>query len=372
VLLPDSGRLQEEDAHFRNRHARTSHNPAEPLYTEQDANNVLKLIKPQPQDQPVALSAQINFTFRHAAHILGSCFVDFRLDGPSPLRVLFTGDIGRLKQGTAQTMAAGPEEVDAVDYLIMESTYGNRLHPNVDVSGAMADVIRRALQRGGSVVIPAFAVERTQKLLFLLKHLMEEGQIPQAPIHVDSPMAVKAIDIFLEHADEFNDETRDLIARYGSPHKWQNVFFDQTTDQSKAINNSPMPCIIISSSGMATGGRVLHHLAQRLPDPRNLVMFVGYQSVGTLGQQIRDGKNPVIIYKLPVTVRAQIVAFEQFSDHADYEEILTWLEYFKKAPRCVFLVHGEPDSAAALKQQIESALHWNVHVAQWLEEVPLQ
>jgi metallo-beta-lactamase family protein len=373
VVLPDSGRLQEEDAHFRNRHHATSHTPAEPLYTEQDALQLLTLLRPQPLERPFTAAPGIQVTFHRAAHILGSCFADLQLQSAADSRrILFTGDIGRLAHGTAQTMSSGPAEVQSpVDYLVMESTYGDRLHPDADIATPLAAAISQALARGGTVVIPAFAVERTQKLLFLLKHLLEEGRIPRAPIHVDSPMAIKAVDIFLKHTDEFDQQTRDLIARYGSPRQWQNVYFDETIEQSKAINASAVPCIIISSSGMAAGGRVLHHLAQRLPDARNLVIFVGYQSHGTLGDLIRSGQNPVYIHKQAVPVRAQVVAFEQFSDHADYGEMLQWLRDFSAPPKLTFLVHGEPASAQFLASQIERNLHWSVHVAQWLETVPL-
>lgn len=312
ILLPDSGRLQEEDAAFHGRHPdSSSHQPALPLYTEEDANQALSLLRPLPLEQSYQLGPQARFTFHRAAHILGSCFADFLLgQGADQRRVLFTGDIGRLAGDIAQNLAGGPAAVDAVDYLIMESTYGDREHPNVDIRPQLAAVLRAALQRGGMVVIPAFAVERTEKLLFLLKHLLEEGQIPRVPVHIDSPMAIKAMEVFLAHTDELDADTRGLIARYGSPHRWPELHFDLTVEQSKALNAAPGPGIIITSSGMATGGRVLHHLAQRLPDARNLVVFVGYQSPGTLGQLIRDGHNPVFIHHESIAVHAQIAAFE--------------------------------------------------------------
>ncbi len=373
VLLPDSGRLQEEDAAFRNKHGLTRHPVALPLYTEADALAVLKQFRPVELEQTVTLAPQCAFSYHRAAHIMGSCFADFKLGTGSDMRrVLFTGDIGRLNESNSQQLAGGPAALQGpLDYLVMESTYGNRVHPDVDVSPQIATAIKTAIERGGTVVIPAFAVERTQKLLFLLKHLMEAGQIPRVPIHIDSPMAIKAVDIFLEHTDEFSPETQEMIRRYGSPHTWPQVYFDQTVDQSKAASAAREPAIIIASSGMATGGRVLHHLAQRLPDARNLVIFVGFQAPGTLGAQIRSGQLVVTIYRQPVAVKAQVVAFEQFSDHADSGELITWLRALQQAPRLVFLVHGDPDAAAALKQKIEAELHWNVHVAQWLEEVEL-
>ncbi len=373
VLLPDSGRLQEEDAAFRNKHRITRHQPALPLYTEEDARRALALLQPQPLDSTLALSAAAQVQFHRAAHILGSCFLEIRLGSGDDARgILFTGDLGRLRQGASQMLGSGPEPPDNVDYLVMESTYGDRLHPDDDVAPRLAELLRAALQRGGVVVIPAFAVERTQKLLFLIKKLMEDQLVPRVPIHLDSPMALAAIEIFLRHTDEFNPATRDLIRRFGQPQNWDHVFFDHSPTASRAINNQAGPMIIISSSGMATGGRVVHHLAQRLPDARNLALFVGYQSPGTLGFEIRSGKNPVFIHKQPVTVRAQVAAFEEFSDHADAEEMISWLRRMPRPPRRIFLVHGEPAASAALAQRIQRELGWNAHPAAWLEEVPLE
>ncbi len=375
VLLPDAGRLQEEEAHYRNRKQLTRHQPALPLYTEDDARKVLQQVHPLAMDTPFALGPGAELRLRRAAHILGSCFADFKLtppEGGAGLRVLFTGDLGRIRQSSAQTMAAGPETVnEAVDYLVMESTYGDRQHPDVDIGPDLARTLAPVLRAGGVVVIPAFAVERTQKLLFLLKHLMETGAVPRVPMHVDSPMAIEAIEIFLRHSDEFNADTRELIGRYGPPQQWDHVFFDKTAQQSQAVNGQAGPLIIISSSGMASGGRVMHHLAQRLPDAKNLVVFVGYQAPGTLGYLIKSGRNPVTIFKQSVPVRAKIAAFEQFSDHADANEIITWLRGFPRPPRRIFLVHGEPAAAAALAHRIEAELHWPTQVAGWLEQVKL-
>ena len=373
ILLPDSGRLQEEDAAFHARHPGTSsHQPAAPLYTEQDAQQALALMRTLALEQSLALGPQARLTFHPAGHILGSCFADFLLGtGGDQRRILFTGDIGRLDHGNAQALAAGPARVDSVDYLVMESTYGNRRHPDVDIAPQLAQKLRTALERGGVVVIPAFAVERTEKLLFLLKHLLEAGQIPRVPIHIDSPMAIQAMEVFIAHAQDLDADTRGLIARYGSPHQWPELHFDSTPEQSKALNAAAGPFIVLSSSGMATGGRVLHHLARRLPDPRNLIVFVGYQSPGTLGELIRDGHNPVYIHHAPIAVQAEIAAFEQFSDHADDEELLRWLGAFTHPPRATFLVHGDPDAAQALQQRIATTLGWKVEVAAWLQEVPL-
>src|SRR5581483_7751374 len=213
----------------------------------------------------------------------------------------------------------------ATDVLVMESTYGNRLHPTNDPRPELAKLIRETVARGGSVVVPAFAVERPQKFLFILKELMDSGQIPHVPVHTDSPMAIQAINIFLKHAEEFTPATKELIARSGSPLSWPDFHFDTTPEQSKKINDSRYPTIIVSSSGMVTGGRVQHHLMLRLPDPRNPVLFIGFQAQGTRGATIKSGAREVKIFGQVVPIRAQVVALEQFSDHADTPELLQWL-----------------------------------------------
>jgi metallo-beta-lactamase family protein len=252
----------------------------------------------------------------------------------------------------------------------MESTYGNRLHPKTDPRPQLAQLVRDTVKRGGCVIVPAFAVERTQKLLFMLKELMESGQIPRVPVHTDSPMAIQAVNIFLKHTEEFSEETKQLIARYGSPLTWENFHFDTTLADSKKINDSHYPMIIVSSSGMATGGRILHHLLQRLPDPRNLVLFIGFQSPGTRGNTIKNGAKEVKMYGEVVSIRAQVAALEQFSDHADTPELLEWLRTFKNAPAQTYLVHGEPAAATALRESMTAELKWRVDVAQYMQKVP--
>lgn len=253
----------------------------------------------------------------------------------------------------------------------MESTYGNRLHPDDDPRPLLAQMIRETVRRGGVIVVPAFAVERTQKFLFLLKELMETQQVPRIPVFADSPMAIKAVQIFLKHSDEFSPETKDLIAKYGSPLEWPGFTFAQTPQESKKINETKFPCVIVSSSGMATGGRIQHHLLQRLPDPRNLVLFIGFQAPGTRGRQIKDGDKEVKIFGEIVPVRAQVAALEQFSDHADTPELLEWLRTFKAKPSVTHLVHGEPAAATALEAAIEKDLGWNVNVAEYMQKAEI-
>jgi len=375
ILLPDSGHLQEEDAAFHNRLKTSKHSPALPLYTTEEAQQCLTLFKPVNFGEPKRLSDEITFQFVRAAHILGSSMVEITLTSQGKTsHLLFTGDIGRVhdsETSPGRVVRSGPTEHERCDYLVMESTYGNRQHPHDDPRPELAALIRATVQLGGSVVIPAFAVERTQKLLFMLKELMETGQIPRVPVHADSPMAIKAVQIFLKYTDELSPETRALIDNYGSPLDWANFYFDLTQDDSKKVNQSKYPAIIVSSSGMATGGRVLHHLAQRLPDPRNLVLFIGFQAPGTRGYEIKNHAPEVKIFGEMVPVRAQVESLEQFSDHADTPELLEWLHTFQAAPKQTYLVHGEPAAAAELRETMEKDLAWKVQVAAYKQKVPI-
>jgi metallo-beta-lactamase family protein len=299
--------------------------------------------------------------------------VTVQLNGASK-RLLFTGDVGRVRNQTSapgKVVQSGPAEGETADILIMESTYGNRRHPTEDPRPQLAAIIKDTVERGGTVIVPAFAVERTQKLLFMLKELMEAGQIPRVPVFCDSPMAIKAVEIFLKYTDEYSDDTRDLIRRCGSPLEWPGFTFASTPEESKKINASQYPAIIISSSGMATGGRILHHLAQRMPDPKNTILFIGFQAPGTRGHAIKNGAKEIRMFGMEIPVRAKVTALEQFSDHADPPEMLEWLHTFPSKPKHTYLVHGEPDAASALRDTIEEQLGWSVEVAQWMQKVQL-
>jgi metallo-beta-lactamase family protein len=376
IILPDSGYLQEEDAAFHNKQKSSKHTPALPLYTLDEAKRALQSFSPVDFGQTVRLSDDVSFRFVRAAHILGSAMTEMsiRLNGKSKI-ALFTGDIGRVRNSEiapGKVVHSGPPEGESPDVLVMESTYGNREHPHTDPRPEMARLISDTVKHGGSVIVPSFAVERTQKFLFLLKQLMEDGKIPKVPVFADSPMAIEAVNIFLKHSEEFTDETKGLIAKFGSPLTWQNFTFARTAQESKKINDSHYPCIIVSSNGMAMGGRIQHHLIQRLPDPRNLVLFIGFQAVGTRGRQIKDGAKEVKIFGQIIPVRAQVAALEQFSDHADTPELLEWLGTFKKKPEVTYLVHGEPDSSQALQQAITKALGWRVEIATYMGKEELR
>jgi metallo-beta-lactamase family protein len=374
VVLPDSGHLQEEEANFHNRKGTSKHRPALPLYTLQEAEDCLRLFQPLEFGATKEIDPEFSFRFVHAGHILGSAMVEvLRRDGKAR-KFLFTGDVGRVpNQSTApgRVVYGGPEPKEDTDLLVMESTYGNRAHPHDDVRPELARLIRETVARGGSVVVPAFAVERTQKFLFLIKDLMETGQVPRIPVFVDSPMAIKAVEICMKYVCEYNEEACQLIRKYGSPMNWEGFHFAARQEDSRKINDVRYPCIIVSSSGMVTGGRVLHHLIHRLPDPRHQVIFIGFQAPGTRGAFIKSGAKTVRIFSEEVAIRARVAALEQFSDHADSEELLTWLRTFPRPPQMTFLVHGEPEAASSLRQAITSQLGWNVKLAHWLEKVTL-
>ena len=376
ILLPDSGHLQEEDAGFYNKKKASKHSPALPLYTLEEAQDSLKYFHPVPYHQTTRLSPELAFRFVRAAHILGSCMAEIELTTDSGTRrLLFTGDIGRLRNETVapgKVVHSGPVEGETADLLVMESTYGNRVHPTNDPRPQLAALIRQTVERGGSVIVPAFAVERTQKFLFLLKQLMLTGQLPTVPVYCDSPMAIKAVEVFLKHTEEYSEETRRLIETCGFPLQWREFTFASTAEESKKINATHYPSIIISSSGMVTGGRILHHLAQRLPDPRNLVIFIGFQAPGTRGFTIQSGAREVKIFGEMVPIRAQVASLEQFSDHADTPELLQWLHTFPRSPEVSYLVHGEPAASSQLRDAMIKELGWKVQVAQWMQKVDVE
>ena len=375
VILPDSGHLQEEEAAFHNRKKTSQHDPALPLYTLEDAQHSLKNFVPVEFHTTVPLHPTLNFDFVHAAHILGSGMAQIRVtDGATVKRLMFTGDIGRVHENPdgetpGKVLRTGPEGGEETDVLVMESTYGNREHPKTDARPELARIIRDTVGRGGTVVVPAFAVERTQKLLFMLKQMMEAGDIPRVPVHTDSPMAIKAVEIFLKHTEEFSNETKALVGKYGSPLTWEGFYFDTTAEQSKKINDSHYPMIIVSSSGMVTGGRVLHHLMHKLPNPKNTVLFIGFQAPGTRGFIIKSGAPSVRIFSQEVTIRAEVHAIEQFSDHADTPELLSWLHTFKAPPKVTYLVHGEPEASSLMRTAFQKDLGWDVRIAEWMQKV---
>jgi metallo-beta-lactamase family protein len=369
ILLPDSGHLQEEEARYRNMHRLTKHKPALPLYTVDDALTALKLFRATPYRTAESLSPNLTFELVPAGHILGSAFVLFR-EGKNT--ILFTGDIGRYDQ----PIIFDPTPVQIADYVVMESTYGNRLHKGTEEHSGkdqLRKIINDTARRGGTVLIPSFAVGRAQELLYILRELEEENSIPSLPVYVDSPMAVSAFEIFAKHSEEHDIEMSQLEKKGVNPLHTRNLQFVRTVEESKKINDHSFPSIIISANGMATGGRILHHLMQRLPDSRNSIVFVGFQAAGTRGRALSEGARTVKIFGEEYPVRAEIHTLTGFSAHGDYQELLRWLNGFASPPRRVFLVHGEPEAILGMREHIESTFKsWRVQAPDYLETVELE
>jgi len=368
VMLPDSAHLQEEDALYANQKHFTKHAPALPLYNIDDVRQTLNLFQPVPYGQTVSLGDNATLTFRDAGHILGSAFVDIRLNqNGANRRILFSGDLGR----PAQPILRDPHTVHGTDYLLIESTYGDRLHGTGNNKADLARVINHSLGRGGVLVVPSFAVGRTQELLFTIRELEEERVIPEIPVYVDSPMAVSATDIFMRHRQDHDLESKVLGMRGTDILRTARLQFAQTPAQSKAINEVKNRAVIISASGMATGGRILHHLAHRLPDPRNTLLFIGYQAAGTRGRTILEGAPDVKIHGEYIPVRAHVENITGFSAHADYNETLAWLSSFNYAPRKIFIVHGEPPQSSGLAERIKAHFGWVAEIPQYLNRYEL-
>lgn len=358
ILLPDSGHIQEEDTKRANKYGYTKHKPALPLYTKADAEIALKQFKIIQYGKPYPYIKDGSITWQRAGHILGSSFIQFDVNG---VKTLFTGDMGRLQDPVMKP----PATIQALDYLIIESTYGNRLHNKSHPKEKIADIINKTAKRGGTVLIPSFAVGRAQSLLYYLFQLKNEKCIPNLPVFLDSPMAINATDILCKHANE-HQLTPEQCHLACNVAKCTN-----TPDESKAIDQQLMPKIIISASGMATGGRILHHLKFFAPDYRNTILFTGYQAGGTRGARILKGEKEIKLFGQMVPINAQVESLTNTSAHADYEEMLTWLKRFKKPPRKVFITHGESDAANSLKKHIEKELGWKCIVPRYLDKVEL-
>jgi metallo-beta-lactamase family protein len=370
ILWPDSGYLQEEDARFANRKGFAKHRPALPLYTEQDARSALGHLRPAPFGSWFQIHEDIELRFLPAGHILGAACVEVRLatDGGGTKTVLFSGDLGR----PHQPILPDPHPLPACDVLLLESTYGNRDHPKEDPKDRLCRIILETTGKGGTLLIPAFAVGRTTQLLYLLRELQREQRLPtDIPIHVDSPMAIHAIRTLMQHQEAHDHEMRCLVANGDDPLGLRHVELDATVEQSKALNDLRYPAIIISASGMATGGRVLHHLAYRLGDHRTTVLFVGYQAAGTRGRRLQEGAEEIRIHGHDVKVRARIETLDGLSAHADRGEILTWLEAAERPPGRVFLVHGEPEAADALATTIRERTGRTVDVPKYLDRIEI-
>ncbi len=367
LLLPDSGRLQEEEARYANRVGYSKHAPnAAPLYTEADALGVLPQLSTLSYGQQRRIAPGVAIRFHRAGHILGSALVELTLAGSRSLRLLFSGDLGRY----GAPILPDPEPGVAADALIVESTYAGKRHAADPPGLQLAAAVRNAIRAGGALIIPAFAVGRTQEVLFTLRELEQRGDVPPIPVFVDSPMAVDATPMYLSHREDQDDEMIRRIADGEEPLRPSRLTFCRSPEQSKRINDVDGPCVILSASGMATGGRVLHHLKRRLPDPRTTVLLVGYQAAGTRGWSLQSGARTLRIHGEDVPVNAQVATLSGLSAHADEEELARWLASFPAQPRRTFLVHGEPQALAAAKARMD-ALGWRADVPRHLEEFAL-
>ncbi len=360
VMLPDSGGLQEEEARFLNKRGASRHHPALPLYTEAEARASLELLHRVDFHQAFALHPGIKAVLRRAGHILGAAFVEiaFKSASDKRRRIVFSGDLGR----TGVPILVDPEPIPEADVLVVESTYGNRLHEKTDVKTQLREAVKDGLLSGGVVLIPAFAVGRTQEILYHLYEMFESGELPKTPVYVDSPMANSVVDLYCRYRSEHDIEMSAIEDAGECP--LVSPFFRacRTREESKRLNSEDGPAIIIAASGMATGGRILHHLLRRLSNPTTHVLFVGYQASGTLGARLLDGEREVKVLGEFVKVHATIRKVPALSAHADADGILDWLKTAPRRPEVVYLTHGENDALEALSERIRRELGWDVRI----------
>jgi metallo-beta-lactamase family protein len=358
LLLPDAGHLQEEQARYANKRAFSKHKPALPLYTEEEAHECLKQFRPVACAEPVDLGNGFRVALQPGGHILGACIVTVYAEGRT---VVFSGDLGR----AGDRIMRPPARIAEADYLVVESTYGNRRHDPEDPEKVLADHLGRALARRGVVVIPAFAVGRAQTLLHHIARLKARRAIPDVPVFLNSPMAIDATRLYTQYAAEHRLSPAECRASFSVARHVH------TADESRALNSRKGPMIIISASGMATGGRVLHHLTAFAPDARNMILLPGFQAAGTRGASLAAGADAIKIHGEYVPVRAEVVKMDSLSAHADYVEILDWLRRFRRPPCVTFVTHGEPAAADELRRRIEETLHWTVRVPEHAEQVSI-
>ncbi len=359
IMLPDAGHLQEEEANYANRHAFSKHKPALPLYTLADAKQALKLLHPLSFGEMHPVADDISVRLDRNGHIIGSAALTFDIDGR---KLVFSGDLGRPNDH----MMRAPELLTDADYLVVESTYGNRTHAKVDAADEICEIVDRTLRRNGVVVIPAFAVGRAQSILNHVYQLRKAGRIPHVPIYLNSPMSVDATRLFARHQDEHK------LSRAEYEELCRAITIVNTAQDSRHLNTLDIPMVIVSASGMATGGRVLHHIARYAPDPKNTILFAGFQAAGTRGAKLVEGATEIKIFGSYVPIRAEVASLDSLSSHADYLEILDWLKALRKPPKMTFITHGEPSAADAMRVHIEEQLDWPCHIPDYMETVTLK
>jgi len=366
ILLLDAAHLQEEDAAYLNRKKLTKHKPALPLFDESQAREALGLLRPLPLDREQEVNGGFRFAFREAGHILGAASVEARLleDGRER-RVVFSGDVGRYDAVLAKDPSPAPD----ADHLVIESTYGNRRHPDLSVLDQLEGVLQRTFARGGVLLIPAFAVGRAQQMIWMMDELVTSGRMRPFPVHLDSPMAVDVTRIYAAHPEGHRVAVGNIAGRSLLHGRW--VHLHRTVEESKALNSLKGPAVIVSSSGMLAGGRILHHCRQRLPHAENTLLITGYQAVGTLGRALLDGAAEVRIHKGPVRVLAEVRSLKGLSGHADADGLLRWLSALERPPKTVYVTHGEKEAALALAARIEREKGYRAHVPSPGERVEL-
>lgn len=358
VLLPDAGFLQEEDAKYANKKRFSKHQPAEPLYTEEDARKVLKQFRSVPFHQELELPGGMKAQFIPVGHILGASAIRLEYQGKS---ITFSGDVGR----SNDVVMYPPQPLPQTDYLVVESTYGDRLHEDVDEEAVIADIVNRTAQRGGIVLMPAFAVGRAQMVLHVLQKLREQNRIPHMPVYLNSPMAIRATEIFYDLHDLHKLNKEDCKKIDDMTH------YVKTVEESIELNGRRYPAIIISASGMASGGRVLHHLKTLVGDPRNSVLFLGYQAVGTRGDAMTHGAETIKIHGMYFQIKAEVHNLQALSSHGDYREISNWLKKMPGKPKKVFITHGESSAADAMRLHLQDELGWQAEVPEYLDVTKL-
>lgn len=369
IILPDSGHLQEEDARFANKRGFSKHKPALPLYTEDEARAVMRHFRTRQNGDAFPIHDDVTLRYHAAGHIPGASFIEVRLreNGNSGRErvIVFSGDLGRPKQ----PIVPDPAPLPPCDVLVMESTYGNRDHPTDDPKERLLRLILETAHRGGTILIPTFAIGRAQHLLFLLRELRQENRLPaDLPVYLDSPMAIEATRIVVDHPEAQDDEMQDLERRGRDPLGLDILRTTANVEDSKALNEISYPAIILSASGMAEGGRIVHHLAYKLPDHRTTVLFVGYQAAGTRGRALQDGAKTLRMFGQEVPVRARIETLDGLSAHADRGEMLSWLGASGVRPKRVYLVHGEPDAREALAAKIREERSLDVQCPDYLDK----
>jgi metallo-beta-lactamase family protein len=368
-ILRDSAHLQEEDAKTANRRHYSRHKPALPLYTDEDVTKTLGRFQVQDRHNKKVLPDDISFEYSNAGHILGSCSVriEKRFDDRAPISVLFSGDIGRAKPIYLKPKEAPPQ----ADFVLCESTYGDKIHNNVEPIAELEAIVKDIIASNSVLLVPAFAVDRAQEIIFCLNALIRDGKIPAIPTYVDSPMATSVTALYEKYPNEHTISPEEMQEPDKNPLSFPSLTFTQTVEDSKRLNQLHGPAIIISASGMATGGRIMHHLANRLSDSNTLVLFTGYQAEQTLGRDLINGAKSVSIFGERISVSARVTTLTNFSAHADQREILDWLKQMPKPPKRLFLTHGEDGPRAVLKALIEKELGWNVAMPKLNEIVDL-